>query len=237
MAAMKPVDSLLANTRNGLATQGPGKSATRAGRAGGVQGPAQTASTGGNRDHVDAINQVFAELELAYHNQFHKAFGQEGALALAKKYWLGVLAEYRPEVILRAVRHVVRSSEYLPSLAAITRACEDAHALFGLPTPQAAYVEACCAAEPKAAQRWSHPAVFLAGQATGWHTLAGEPRTKAFPLFDYHYGVLCRAVIDGEQLELPRLKALPEKVEVPLSREENLARLQQLKKTLESDPL
>ncbi|HHX83617.1 MAG TPA: hypothetical protein GX696_11655 [Pseudomonadaceae bacterium] len=181
------------------------------------------------RDLVDVINQVFAELELAYHNQFHKAFGQGGALGLAKKYWLGVLREYRPEVILRAVRQVVRNSEFLPSLAAIVRACENAHELFGLPTAQAAYVEACCAAEPKAEQRWTHPAVYLAGEACGWFQLASEPQSRVFPLFDYHYARLCQAVVRGEALSVPRLQALPEKVEVLLSPEENLARLQALK--------
>lgn len=227
---MKPIDSLLANAP----TPAPGKPGARPVQGSAAKPATQGSAPAGRRDHIDVINQVFAELELAYHNQFHKAFGQEGALALAKKYWLGVLAEYRPEVILRAVRHVVRSSEYLPSIAAITRACEDAHTLFGLPSAEAAYVEACCAAEPKAAQEWSHPAVFRAGEATGWQVLAGEPRVRAFPLFEYHYGVLCRAVIAGERLDVPVVPALPEKVEQPLSREAGLERLQQLKKLLDS---
>ncbi len=47
-----------------------------------------------SKDHVDAINQMFAEFELAYHNQYHKAFPDEGALNLAKKYWLTSLAAF-----------------------------------------------------------------------------------------------------------------------------------------------
>jgi hypothetical protein len=190
---------------------------------------AQPAARKAGRDHVDVINQVFAELALAYHNQFHKAYGQDGALALAKKYWLGVLGEYAPEVILAAVRQVVRTSEFLPSLAGIVNACENAHALFGLPTAQAAYVEACCAAEPKAAQRWSHPAVFLAGELTGWFALASETQSQVFPLFDYNYSQFCHRVIAGEKLDIPVSRALPEKVAAPLSAEENLARLKLLR--------
>lgn len=226
---MKQVDTLLAGTLPEHPGALPGKPALAAGRPFVSQQGAQPERGAGDRDLVDVINQVFAELELAYHNQFHKAFGQGGALGLAKKYWLGVLREYRPEVILRAVRQVVRNSEFLPSLAAIVRACENAHELFGLPTAHAAYVEACCAAEPKAEQRWTHPAVYLAGEACGWFQLASEPQARIFPLFGYHYARLCQAVIRGEALSVPSLQALPEKVEVLLSPEENLARLQALK--------
>ena len=88
-------------------------------------------AAGGSRDHVDAINQLFAEMELAYHNQFHKAFGQGESQNLAKKYWLQSLACFSPEVIRRAGRNVVQSQQFLPSLAAMIAACEDS------PTPQA----------------------------------------------------------------------------------------------------
>jgi hypothetical protein len=192
--------------------------------------PSAGAGNRHGRDHVDAINQVFAELALAYHNQFHKAYGQEGALVLAKKYWLGVLGEYSPEVILRAVRQVVRTSEFLPSLAAIVSACENAYTLFGLPTAQAAYVEACCAPEPKREYKWSHPAVYLAAAATGWFALANETQAQIFPLFAYNYARYCHRVLTGEILDLPVPLALPETVAAPLSPEENLVRLKQLRK-------
>jgi hypothetical protein len=42
-------------------------------------------------DQVDAINQVFAEFEFAYHNQYHKAFADAESLAIAKKYCLNNL--------------------------------------------------------------------------------------------------------------------------------------------------
>lgn len=185
------------------------------------------------RDHVDVINQVFAEFELAYHNQFHKAFAAEGSLALAKKYWLSSLADFPPEVIRRAVRHVVQSQQYLPTLAAMIAACEDGQSLFGLPTAEAAYREACLAPEPKAAQQWSHPAVYFAAQATGWYSLANDIQSAVFPQFDYHYTQLCRRVLRGEALELPVFKALPETVAAPLSVEANRARLQALRKQLD----
>lgn len=223
MPCMKHVDQ-------SLSTLLPGHSGGQAELRPGPDGAADRQSAGGGRDHIDAINQVFAELALAYHNQFHKAYGQDGALNLAKKYWLGVLGEFPPQVILRAVRAVVRRSEYLPTLAAIVQACENAYELFGLPTAQAAYVEACCAAEPKVQQRWSHPAVFLAAQETGWYALASESQVQVFPLFEYNYRQFCRRVMRGEELQLPVPRALPEQVVVPLSPAENLRRMAALRK-------
>src|SRR5690606_33899130 len=105
----------------------------------------ESAQSYSQRDHVDAINQLFTEFELAYHNQFHKAYAQEGSLNLAKKYWLTCLADFPPEVILRAARQVVKTQEFLPTVAALMNACENALPLFGLPPAHAAYVEACCA--------------------------------------------------------------------------------------------
>jgi hypothetical protein len=187
-------------------------------------------SSPGKRDHIDAINQLFAEFELAYHNQFHKAYAQEGSLALAKKYWLTCLGEFRPEVILRAARHVVRSQEFLPTVAAVVRACENALSLFGLPPVQAAYVEACCAPEPKALQQWSHPAVYFAGQATGWRELASETKEAVLPSFEYNYHQLCQRVLHGEQLDLKIPVALPESVPQPLSPEQNKLKMRELRK-------
>lgn len=182
-----------------------------------------------NRDHVDAINQIFAEFQLAYHNQFHKAYAEPGSLELAKKYWLSCLGEFPPEVILRAAREVVKSQTYLPTLATLTAACEDALPLFGLPAPQVAYTEACCAPEPKTQQQWSHPAVYLAGKLTGWFALASEPQASIFPLFAYHYHLLCQRVVRGERLDIDVPVALPESVQNPLSPAENKARMKALR--------
>jgi hypothetical protein len=184
---------------------------------------------GNNRDHVAAINQLFAEFELAYHNQFHKAYAQEGSLNLAKKYWLTCLGDFTPEVIVRAARQVVRSQEFLPTVAAVVAACENALPLFGLPPAHAAYVEACNAPEPKLHQGWSHPAVFLAGQATGWRELAAETKDTIFPAFEYNYHQLCQRVLRGEALDLKIPPALPETVAQPLSVEENKARMKALR--------
>ena len=55
-------------------------------------------------DRVDAINQIFAEFEFAYHNQFHKAFNSEESQIIAKKYWLASLENYSPLQIVHAAK-------------------------------------------------------------------------------------------------------------------------------------
>ena len=188
----------------------------------------------GHRDHIDAINQVFAELELAYHNQYHKAYAQEGSIGLAKKYWLECLSHFSPEIILQATRDVVTSQEYLPSIASIVHACEEAMSGFGLPAAHDAYNEACCAAHPKIEQQWSHPAVYLAGKDTGWFDLANKTENQIFPLFEKHYRALCQRVLHGEEFVIEKQEALPEQISHSLSPEENKARIVEVRKQLKN---
>ena len=181
---------------------------------------------------MDAINQIFAEFEFAYHNQYHKAFADAESLAIAKKYWLSSLENYLPTQIVRAAKKVIRSQDYLPSIASLVRACEEGFDLFDLPAPHNAYLEACSAPSPKRGFSWSHPAVYLAGASTGWFTLANERESVAFPRFEYHYGQLCRRVMTGEDLHLPVTEALPEKTERTLTAEERQAHIAQIRKEL-----
>jgi len=183
-------------------------------------------------DHVDAINQIFAEFEFAYHNQFHKAFADAQSLAIAKKYWLSCLENYSPLHIVQAAKSVVRESEYLPSIAALLQACEKGYDLFGLPSVREAYVEACRASTPKRDYQWSHPAVYLAGKAVGWFDLANEAESSMLPRFSYHYEQLCHQVMNGEELKLATSEPLPEKIERRLSREEAQSRIAKMRKEL-----
>jgi len=183
-------------------------------------------------DHVDAINQIFAEFEFAYHNQFHKAFADKQSLAIAKKYWLSCLENYSPLQIVQAAKTVVRESEYLPSIAVILQACEKGYGLFGLPAPREAYVEACRATSPKRDYDWSHPAIYLAGKAVGWFDLANESEASMLPRFTYHYEKLCHQVVNGEELRVQEHEPLPEKIERPLSKTEAHARIARMRKEL-----
>ncbi|WP_058022063.1 hypothetical protein [Pseudohongiella spirulinae] len=102
----------------------------------------------------------------------------------------------------------------------------------GMPATKAAYEEACRAPSPKARHRWSHPAVYQAGVATGWFELASRPTDEIYPRFEYHYEQLCKRVMAGEDITLPVPDALPEKVNVRLTREQQQARMQSLKEVV-----
>lgn len=188
--------------------------------------------TKSSKDHIDAINQMFAEFELAYHNQYHKAFPDEGALSLAKKYWLTILASFPAELIVVATRELVLKQAFLPTIANVVDICKSGSNLFGLPDIHDAYLEACRMPTPKAAQQWSHPAVYLAAKATGWFELANKTESQIYPLFEYHYSQLTQRVLQGEELSVKAPIPLAENLDAPLSAKENQSHLAELKASL-----
>lgn len=183
--------------------------------------------------HIDALNETFALFRINYHNQYYKAYSDEGVLSQIKKLWLESLSVFAPETILRGARKVIEESEYLPTLHRMIRACQGDPESFGLPDAHTAYIEACRAPSPKAAQRWSHPAVYHAGLASDWFFLSSNSERVAFPIFERHYQRLCEKVMNGGELPAPNVPALPETIETPLSNEENQQRLELLRKQLD----
>lgn len=182
--------------------------------------------------HVDAINQVFTELELAYHNQFRRAFPDAAQLGMAKQLWMHALCDLSPARLRSGVRRAVQNSEYLPSLHSLREFCDPEPHELGLPDAHAAYIEACRAPNPKREARWSHPIVYRAGVESDWFFLANSPESTAFPVFKRNYELLIERLLNGEQLDVPLPKALPEKISTPLSREENKKRLHELRNEL-----
>lgn len=182
---------------------------------------------------IDAINQVFAEFELVYHNQFTKAFPSREKLQYGKKLWLSHLQHLRAEQIIAAAHRAIRESEYLPTIRGLLKYCTDELEMYGLPDARTAYVEACMAQAPQDKAQWSHPAVYFAGKASDWFFLANTPERQAFPVFERNYQLLCQRVRQGEQLNLPVAPALPESVATtPLTREEQQAQMQALRKSV-----
>ncbi len=147
--------------------------------------------------------------------------------------WLNSLAHFAPETILRGARKVIEESEYLPTLNRMIRACQGEPEKFGLLDAHAAYVEACRAPSPKAAHNWSHPAVYHAGCASDWYFLMSNAEKVAFPIFERHYLKLCERVMNGAELPAPNIQLLPETIETPLTKEENLKRMEALRKQLD----
>lgn len=182
---------------------------------------------------IDALNQMFAEFELVYHNQYNKAFSNPEKLSYAKKIWFSNLRHISPERIIAATHRAIRESEFLPTVKGILKYCEPDLRELGLPDTHSAYLEACRAPQPKAEYTWSHPAVYHAGRACDWFFLAGNTEHTAYPVFKRHYEDTCQRVINGEVLSLPALVALPETISKPLSPDEQRQRMQQLRDELD----
>ncbi|HRG50492.1 MAG TPA: replication protein P [Pseudomonadales bacterium] len=175
---------------------------------------------------IDAVNQMFAEFALVYHNQYQKAFSDKEKLSLAKRLWLSHLAAYSPEQILAAARRATHESEYLPTVRGVLKYLESSS---GLPDAYDAYREACLAPSPKVEQRWSHAAVYLAGQETGWYFLATQTEKISRPVYERHYRALCERVAAGETLHLPEVLELPEPEHHPMTAEERQAAVRALR--------
>jgi len=181
----------------------------------------------------ETINQVFSLFRINYHNQYHSAFGSDELLGQAKRLWLDGLQRFDNETILRGAKRVMETSDYLPTLNKMIRACEGEPAQHGLPAPYSAYQEACGAPSPKAEANWSHPAVYLAGKEAGWFMLASNAEKTAFPIFKQCYEKYCEQVLAGNKLSMPEIKALPEDIGEPLSKEENQKRMADLRSQLD----
>ena len=182
---------------------------------------------------MDAVDRIFAEFELVYHNQYCKAFPDAEKLGYAKKLWFGYLMEYSPERIIHAARTAIKNSEFLPTVKTLISYCHPQPEELGLPDPLTAYHEACQAPSPRSEYQWSHPAVYYAGRESDWFFLSSNPESKAFPVFKRHYEQLCERVLQGEKLELPTTQALPEEINHPLSNAERKERLQVLRDKLD----
>ncbi len=181
---------------------------------------------------IDVINQVFAEFELVYHNQYHKAFPTLEKLKYAKQLWFSNLEQYEPAQIMHAAHRAIKESEYLPTIRGLLKFCEDEFALYGLPDARSAYIEACKAPSPKTDYSWTHPAVYHAGHASDWFFLANNIEKIAFPVFERNYRILCERVRKGESLELPVVQALPESLPSTLSRDEQLEKIRDIRQNL-----
>src|SRR5690606_1280036 len=104
-----------------------------------------------------------------------------------------------------------------------------------LPDAWAAYQEACNASDPKAAFAWSHPAVYFAGNETGWYYLSTTASDRAFPAFRRIYQQWCDRVAQGEALTITAPEALPKPQHQRLDREHAIRRMQTLKAQLAKD--
>ncbi len=150
-----------------------------------------------------------------------------------RRLWAESLIEFDPDIILSATKALISDSEYLPTINKMRQHCR--RQLFksvGLPDVRSAYLEACNAPSPKAGYQWTHAVVYQAGKDTGWQFLASEVEAKALPIFSNHYNRWCDKVVANELIPDPKTPELPEKPISRLSKQQQLAKMAELKKSL-----
>ncbi|MDD7805939.1 MAG: replication protein P [Endozoicomonas sp. (ex Botrylloides leachii)] len=152
-------------------------------------------------DRIDAINALFAMLESAYPTKYKHAFSTDADRIQAMKVWTKNLQEFTPERILAAGKRAIDTVSFFPDLGDIRRLCKLCYQDIGLKEPLQAYYEACNAHPQSRDYPWSHLAVYLAARETGWLILQSEEQSKALPIFERNYSIICNRVLNGENLE------------------------------------
>ena len=184
------------------------------------------------KSQVELINLIFAELEITFHNQFHKAFPDEETLTLAKQLWLAKLEKYQNEIVFRAIDKIIETSKYLPSLSAVLNQIKELRLLEeNIPSSNTAYIEASSLGETNPLDfNWSHPFVYHAGAKVGWYMLKTESEFDIKKEFiDAYEKILEESEFKESLLLLPVFKE-EISVEKPLSKGKQKARLENIKK-------
>ena len=184
------------------------------------------------KNKVELINLIFAELEITFHNQFHKAFPDEETLSLAKQLWLAKLEKFENELIFEAIDKIIETAKYLPSLSAVLNLIKELKfKKFKVPSPNKAYIEASSLGEINPLDySWSHPYVYHAGAKIGWYRLKTDSEFEIKKEFLEVYGEILEESELNESFAL-----LPEKKdnlvsEKPLDKKNQIERLEAIKK-------
>jgi hypothetical protein len=107
--------------------------------------------------------------------------------------------------------------------------CRISMADLGLPDPRKAMYEACKAPYPKDQYPWSHPIVYRTGCAVGWWEVSNLSEFDLWKLWETAYEELAKRIMNGESIELPVLKKLPQQVFVPAKKEHARSALDKIK--------
>ena len=184
------------------------------------------------KSQVELINLIFAELEITFHNQFHKAFPDEETLTLAKQLWLAKLEKYQNEIVFRAIDKIIETSKYLPSLSSVLNQIKELKLREqNIPSSNAAYIEASSLGETSPMDfNWSHPFIYHAGAKVGWYRLKTESEFDIKKEFLSVYEKIFEESQFKESLLLLPVNNEEMTDEKPLSSEKQKERLEDIKK-------
>ena len=182
---------------------------------------------------VELVNLIFTQLEVTYHNQFHKAYPDKNSLNLAKQLWLAQLQKFEEKIVFDSVSNLMTSSEFLPSLSKLVVSCKELKAnRSGIPNVSKAHQEVCNSKSNFEKFSWSHPIVFYMGTETGWDFLWTHSEKESFKEFQVNYDNLLNEFIDGRNFQNPNFPKLPKKVESIPDKSSQLSQIKKLKNKL-----
>ena len=181
-------------------------------------------------NHIELVNLIFAQLEITYHNQFHKAFKDEISLNLAKQLWLKKLEIFSLDLIFEAIDELTSKSKYLPSLSQTLEEIKS-HYLKkeGIQSIEAAFAEACLGSDEPENFKWSHPLIYETAKNFGWADLRRSEERAGFVKFQSLMSDSIKDYLsDASNFYLPELNAIKES-KTNLSQEEQIHLLEKLK--------
>ena len=178
-------------------------------------------------NHIELVNLIFAQLEITYHNQFHKAFKDEISLNLAKQLWLEI---FSLDLIFEAIDELTSKSKYLPSLSQTLEEIKS-HYLKkeGIQSIESAFAEACLGSDEPENFKWSHPLIYETAKNFGWADLRRSEEREGFEKFQSLMSDSIKDYLsDASNFYLPELNAIKES-KTNLSQEEQIHILEKLK--------
>ena len=184
-------------------------------------------------NRIELVNLIFTQLEVTYHNQFHKAYPDKNSLNLAKQLWLTQLQRFDEKIIFESVSKLMTTSDFLPTLSKVINSCiENKLESNGIPNVNYAYKEACYSRNNFEKFTWSHPIIFYIGSKTGWDYLWTQAEKETFKEFKLNYDILVNEYLEGKEFSKPNFPKLPKTLRVEVDKESQLKRIQDLKNKL-----
>ena len=184
-------------------------------------------------NRIELVNLIFTQLEVTYHNQFHKAYPDKNSLNLAKQLWLTQLQKFDEKIVFESVGKLMTTSDFLPTLSKVINYCiESKLKSNGIPNVNYAYKEACHSRNNFEKFSWSHPIIFYIGSKTGWDYLWTQAEKETFKEFKLNYDFLVNEYLDGKEFSKPNFPELPKTLKVKVNKKSQLKKIQDLKNKL-----
>ena len=181
-------------------------------------------------NHIELVNLIFAQLEITYHNQFHKAFKDEVSLNLAKQLWLKKLEIFSLDLIFQAIDELTSKSKFLPSLS---QTLEEVKSHFlkkeGIKSVESAFAEACLGSDDPEGFNWTHPLVYETAKNFGWADLRRSEERLGFEKFQSLLSDSIKDYLnDASNFFLPEFNIIEDK-KTNLSKREQIHLLEKLR--------